>query len=161
VPEFKKATEVTMAKETETGTLDDQRFAVLALQVGQRVRAVRKAANVTQGEIGEAVGTNQGYITALENGAQNPTLRTLCKLADALGVSARMFFPVGAGGLEADEAATLLPEVSARLTSLLRKQTELAEEGNAFLAEIERALASAGKKAEAPSEASPADEPDG
>ena len=151
-----------MAKETETGLVDEQRFADLALQVGQRVRAVRRAANITQGEIGEAVGTNQGYITALENGAQNPTLRTLGKLADALGVPARQFFPVATGGLMADEAATLLPEVSARLSSLLKRQAELAEEGAAFLAEIERALASAvGPKAVAPSEAIGPDDPIG
>jgi DNA-binding XRE family transcriptional regulator len=47
----------------------------------------RLAAGLTQAELAEQIGTKQSAIARLENGASNPTLDMLVRLAKALSVS--------------------------------------------------------------------------
>lgn len=55
---------------------------------GQKLKALRLARELTQAELGEASGMPQTVIARLERGAvASPTLDTLTRLADALGVS--------------------------------------------------------------------------
>jgi len=42
---------------------------------------------MSQGDIARALDVDRGYISNIENGKKNPTLATIQKLADALGVS--------------------------------------------------------------------------
>ena len=51
-----------------------------------RVRELRRAKKLTQSELGAAIGSNQGYMFGVEAGDANITLKTLARLADALGV---------------------------------------------------------------------------
>jgi transcriptional regulator with XRE-family HTH domain len=51
------------------------------------LRAVRIAAGLSQDELAFRAGMTRNYVGALERGEQSPTLRTLDKLAEALGVS--------------------------------------------------------------------------
>ena len=53
---------------------------------GQRVRALRAAAGLTQEEVGTAAGLHRTYIGGVERGERNLTLRTVERLADILGV---------------------------------------------------------------------------
>ena len=51
----------------------------------KRIRAKKK---MSQGDISRALEVDRGYISNIENGKKNPTIATIQKLANALGVSA-------------------------------------------------------------------------
>ena len=52
-----------------------------------KLRSLREAKGLTQGELGDRAGLHRVYVTKLETGAEtNPTLDTLKSLAQALGV---------------------------------------------------------------------------
>lgn len=56
---------------------------------GERVRAIREAAGLTQQEVAKAAGMPYQALAKIERGAtDNPTLRTIRALAKALGVGA-------------------------------------------------------------------------
>ena len=57
------------------------------LTTGQRVRAAREAAELTQDELAERVGDGltQSYVARLEAGKHDPTVPMLRRLAVALG----------------------------------------------------------------------------
>lgn len=52
-----------------------------------RIRALRKKRGMTQRQLADAVGVEQGYISRLERGPSEPSPDVLRRLADALGVS--------------------------------------------------------------------------
>ena len=55
----------------------------------------RKSAGITHKELSERTGIAQGDISKLENGSANPSLRTLQRLADGLGMKLKLeFVPV-------------------------------------------------------------------
>ena len=47
----------------------------------------RKAKNLTQGELADSIGIPRPSISRFENGDSNPTLDTMVKIADGLGLS--------------------------------------------------------------------------
>lgn len=53
---------------------------------GQNVRKARTAKGMTQEQLAFEVGMERSYISDLERGRRNPTVRALGKLAEALGV---------------------------------------------------------------------------
>ena len=59
--------------------------------MGKKIRAVRRAAGLTQRELAARIGCTRQHISKLER-AETCTLRTLTKIADALGVPLRDFF---------------------------------------------------------------------
>lgn len=56
--------------------------------LGQRLRAVRTAAGLSQEEFADRLGIHRTYIGGLERGERNVTLRTVERIADRLGVEA-------------------------------------------------------------------------
>ncbi|HZF92097.1 helix-turn-helix transcriptional regulator [Streptomyces sp.] len=54
--------------------------------VGDRIRAVRLNANLTQEAVALAAGVDRPSVVRIEQGQQSPTLDTLIRLADAIGV---------------------------------------------------------------------------
>lgn len=52
--------------------------------VGTNVRTRREAAEMTQMELAERVGTNQSHISGIENGARQPSLDMILRIAGAL-----------------------------------------------------------------------------
>jgi transcriptional regulator with XRE-family HTH domain len=56
--------------------------------LGQEIRRARKAAKMTQEQLGFAAGVDRSYISQLENDRRSPTLDLLMRLCDAMGVSA-------------------------------------------------------------------------
>ncbi len=52
----------------------------------------RKASGLTQRELSERTGIAQGDISKLENGNANPSIRTLQRLANAMGMVVRVEF---------------------------------------------------------------------
>ena len=58
----------------------------------------RKVSGLTQRELSERTGIAQGDISKLENGNANPSIRTLQRLANAMGMVVRVeFIPVQNG----------------------------------------------------------------
>lgn len=65
--------------------------------VVQALIDARKASGLTQKELSERTGIAQGDISKLENGNANPSIRTLQRLANAMGMVVKVeFFPVTA-----------------------------------------------------------------
>lgn len=57
------------------------------MTVGDRIRQARKERNMTQAALGEKCGMADSAIRRYESGRGNPTLSTLNRIAEALGVS--------------------------------------------------------------------------
>jgi transcriptional regulator with XRE-family HTH domain len=76
--------------------------------IGERIRAIREAKNLSQGDIEKRSGLLRHYISRIENGHTVPAVETLEKLARALGVPMYQLFYEGKG--EPD-----LPRLSKRL----------------------------------------------
>ncbi|MBI2822601.1 MAG: helix-turn-helix transcriptional regulator [Acidobacteria bacterium] len=61
--------------------------------LGERIREIREAKGLTQREVAARIQIDDYYISRLENNHINPTLATMQKIASALGVEVRDFFP--------------------------------------------------------------------
>lgn len=55
--------------------------------VGRNVARVRREKGLTQEDVARMSGFSQQYLSGLERGTRNPTIRTLSELALALGVT--------------------------------------------------------------------------
>lgn len=53
----------------------------------ERLRHVRLGQHLSQEELGVLAGLDRTYISGLERGVRNPTLKTIDRIADALGVA--------------------------------------------------------------------------
>lgn len=60
--------------------------------VVQAIIDARKNAGLTQKELSKRTGIAQGDISKLENGNANPSIRTLQRLADAMGMTLKVEF---------------------------------------------------------------------
>ena len=58
----------------------------------QAILNARKASGLTQKDLAEKTGIAQGDISKLENGSANPSLRTLQRLADGMGMKLKIEF---------------------------------------------------------------------
>ncbi|OHA89935.1 MAG: DNA-binding protein [Candidatus Zambryskibacteria bacterium RIFCSPLOWO2_01_FULL_48_25] len=63
-------------------------MAEISSKLGQNLKRIRTKKGMSQGDIARALEVHRAYISGIENGKRNPTLATIQKLADALGVSA-------------------------------------------------------------------------
>ena len=60
---------------------------LLLSDIGLRILRRRQELGLTQKDLAQAVGMQAANIGQMEHGERNLTIRTLCKLADALGLS--------------------------------------------------------------------------
>jgi ribosome-binding protein aMBF1 (putative translation factor) len=68
-----------------------------AYELGVLVRDARMAADLSQSELAKRVGTSQSAIARLESGGAQPTIATLRRIANALGVDLVIEFHSPAG----------------------------------------------------------------
>ena len=61
-------------------------------QVAKAMLDCRDAKGITQEQLAEITGIDQGDISKLENGNANPSLRTLKRLASGLGMKVKLEF---------------------------------------------------------------------
>ncbi len=54
--------------------------------LGQRIKEVRKAKNITQEELAEKIGIGASNISYIENGKFAPSIENFAKIAEVLGV---------------------------------------------------------------------------
>ncbi|EGL18559.1 MULTISPECIES: helix-turn-helix transcriptional regulator [unclassified Paenibacillus] len=57
-------------------------------EIGQAIRVARLNAGLTQEDLAEASGKERGYISDVERGGKNVTIRTLDDIAEALSMDA-------------------------------------------------------------------------
>ncbi|HZQ30004.1 MAG TPA: helix-turn-helix transcriptional regulator [Patescibacteria group bacterium] len=63
-------------------------------RLGEKIKRLRKSQNLTQEKLAELASVDPKTIISIETGARrNPTLKTLSKLANALGVKVKDIFP--------------------------------------------------------------------
>lgn len=55
-------------------------------EVGQKVREIRQRRGLSQDDLAAMTGLEHSYISYIESGKRNPTLKTLHRIADALKV---------------------------------------------------------------------------
>jgi ribosome-binding protein aMBF1 (putative translation factor) len=61
-----------------------------AYDIAMQVVALREGAGLTQTELAERTGIDQGDISRIERGATSPTTRTLQRIAEALDADVRL-----------------------------------------------------------------------
>jgi transcriptional regulator with XRE-family HTH domain len=64
----------------------------LLKKFGKNVQRFRKAAGLTQEELGELTGLDRGYISGVERGVRNPAIVNIEKIAKALKVKPGRLF---------------------------------------------------------------------
>jgi transcriptional regulator with XRE-family HTH domain len=64
----------------------DESAAALALAIGARVRQQRQSRRWTLDQLAEAAGVSRRMVVNVEQGAANPSVGTLLRISDALGV---------------------------------------------------------------------------
>ncbi len=62
------------------------------MTIGERIREARTAKGLTQEQLAQVTGINQANISRLENGTANPSLRTLKRLAEGMGMELKLEF---------------------------------------------------------------------
>jgi len=60
----------------------------ISKKLGENLKKVRTKKKLSQGALARLLEIDKGYISNIESGKKNPTLATIQRLADALGVSA-------------------------------------------------------------------------
>lgn len=65
------------------------------LQIGEQIRYYRRKNGISQETLALIAEVNPAYVGQIERGMKSPTINTLKKLADALGISlATLFTPI-------------------------------------------------------------------
>jgi transcriptional regulator with XRE-family HTH domain len=91
----------------------------MLVAVGMRISAARRKLGLSQIQLAEASGTQVSTVFSGENGAQNLSLKTLQKLADALKVDMRELLP--GGPLSSSVTATMLTMIAESLSTTLKE----------------------------------------
>lgn len=66
------------------------------------IRQIRKTQNISSWRLASISGVSHSQILRIENGYESPTLKTLLRIADALGVDIKDTFIVIRGGPDYD-----------------------------------------------------------
>lgn len=64
----------------------------ILIQVGKSIRALREAKGFSQEGLAEKSGLHRTYIGGVERGLRNPSLKSLARMAKALGVGVGQLF---------------------------------------------------------------------
>lgn len=99
------------------------------IAIGPRIREMRQARGLSQGDLENRTGLLRCYLSRVENGHTEPSLQTLARIAAALNMPVAGFFDASgdeepAAGPGGEEAAFLsrMREFSATLNEQGRKQ---------------------------------------
>lgn len=91
--------------------------------VGSRLKEARKKAGLTQQEVATRAGVGQSHINELERGNTNITIKTLCRMADRLGVDVRELLPEGPSLPPTKAGIERLAEAFDNLAQVMRERT--------------------------------------
>ena len=71
---------------------DDERAALVARQLGARIRDVRLGRKITLNKVSEATGLSAGFLSRLERGETNASISNLISISSVLRIPLRDFF---------------------------------------------------------------------
>jgi transcriptional regulator with XRE-family HTH domain len=60
--------------------------------IGSRIQEIRNKKGIFQEQLSEKAGMNPKYLSSIERGKENPTLKTILKLAQSLDINPDGFF---------------------------------------------------------------------
>ena len=60
--------------------------------IGSRIQEIRTKKGITQDQLSEKIGISPKYLSSIERGKENPTLKTILSLAHSLSVKPDGFF---------------------------------------------------------------------
>ena len=84
-----------------------------ARTVGQKVRRLREKDGLTQEQLAEIADLHYSYVGHIERGTKNPSLKSLTKIADALGVPVAQLMADSRREIQVDAADVLRRELLA------------------------------------------------
>jgi transcriptional regulator with XRE-family HTH domain len=70
---------------------EDDTYSFIRL-IGERIKSIRRARGLTQEEVAEKAGIKSSYVTGIETGKRNSSLKTVAKLLNALNVEPSELF---------------------------------------------------------------------
>jgi len=82
------------------------------------IRIIRKQKKISQMELCLRANMSQGFLTNIETGKKEPSAMTLIRIADALEVSPRDFFPESKAGEGIDVKSEIKNEIMELLARL-------------------------------------------
>jgi len=85
-------------------------------QVGNRIRIIRRQKGLTQAQLAEKSDLSDNFIGLIERGEGHPTIPTISKIADALGVKLNEFFA------DDEESSKNVHQVIKELEHLLKER---------------------------------------
>jgi transcriptional regulator with XRE-family HTH domain len=96
------------------------------MNIGKRLRALRDARNLTQGDIERRTGLMRCYVSRVENGHTIPSLETLQRWAKALEVEVYQLFFEGDGRPEPAPTGTMeaMDKTERQLLAFFRQADE-------------------------------------
>jgi len=107
--------------------------------IGKRLRELREANGLSQGDVEDRTGLLRIYISHVENGHSTPTLKVLEKWAKALDVDLYQLFVVGQGEPKAHVIPEKIPG-GAQERTLLRLFGQMPIEDRALLISLAREI---------------------
>ena len=90
----------------------------MLLYVAQAIRIIRKQKKISQMELCLRAGMSQSFLTGIETGKKEPSAMTLIRIARALEVSPREFFPDAHSLSETDVKSEIKHEIMELLARL-------------------------------------------
>lgn len=63
-----------------------------AAAVGMAIKALRTSLHTSQEELAYLAGLDRTYVSGIERGVRNPTVKSICKIAHALHISPSKIF---------------------------------------------------------------------
>ena len=64
----------------------------LTRQLGKKIKQIRKESNLTQADLAEKINVDFKYLSRIETGLSTPSLKTIEKIAEQLGVDCGLLF---------------------------------------------------------------------
>ena len=61
-------------------------------KLGEKLKEIRTEKGMSQGDIAKKLSVHRSYISGIERGIRNPTVKNVERLADALGVDVSKLF---------------------------------------------------------------------
>lgn len=86
--------------------------------VSYAIRTIRKQKNISQMELCLRANMSQGFLTNIETGKKEPSAMTLIRIAEALEVSPREFFPESTNELDINVKNEIKSEIMELLARL-------------------------------------------
>lgn len=99
------------------------------MNIGNKIRKLRKEKNLTLEELSKKTGLSLSYISLIERGLKNPSLKALEKIAECFGINPAIFF------IENEEI-----EEKESIEVFLRANTNLDEEERKMIIQLIESL---------------------